>query len=144
MKFNRQFKSLLIRNPHRQESSSVHTKFPRRYLHESIPSGITWPSQWVMTVTLRCSHIDTPATQSLHRTQAHMSLLATLLPHVLRDKTAKRTHRTAVWLLRWQLHQCHIPLRHFRLYPLQVEPSTASSNPCCPEQHLPTPHPQPR
>ena len=81
--------------------------------HPRCPSVVTGSAQWVVGVTVARPHLNASPCESLHRSQAHMRLLASVLAQMFWHKSDERTRSTAVRLLRRQLNLYDISLRHF-------------------------------
>ena len=96
--------------------------------HPRRPSVVAWSAQRVVRVAVARPHLYASPCQSLHRSEAHMRFLASVLPQMFRHQPHQRTRRAAVRLLRRQLNLYDISLRHFifclsgKYYSLRLSP----------------------
>ena len=67
----------------------------------------------MVCVSVAGSHLYASPRESLHRSEAHMRLLASVLAQMFRHQSHQRTRGAAVRLLRRQLNLYDISLRHF-------------------------------
>jgi len=113
MKFDLKLLSLLVGDAALDVTHIRDAQLAPWQSHPRRPSVVAWSAQRVVGVAVARSHLYASPRQSLHRSEAHMRLLASVLAQMFRHQSDKRTRRAAVRLLRRQLNLYDISLRHF-------------------------------
>jgi hypothetical protein len=113
MKFDLKLLSLFVGDAALDVTHVADSDLAPRQCHPRCPSVVAWAVPRMVRVAVAGSHLNTSPRKSLHRSEANMRFLASVLPQMLWHQPDQRTRCTAVRLLWRQLNLYDISLRHF-------------------------------